>query len=85
MDLSARVKHGALLDAELLAEIYLELVGGREPGLGLAASDRTGTTVQTQKIDRLVRSPRTHDATADELVAHALFLEKIKDSIWNAE
>jgi DNA polymerase III subunit epsilon len=85
VDLSARVKHGALLDAELLAEIYLELVGGREPGLGLAASDRTGTTVQTQKIDRLVRSPRTHDATADELVAHALFLEKIKDSIWNAE
>ena len=38
IDLSARVKHGALLDAELLAEVYLELVGGREPGLGLAVA-----------------------------------------------
>ena len=82
VDLSARVKHGALLDSELLAEVYLELIGGREPGLGLAAGERSGKADKTEKVDRPVRPPRPHDASPDELSAHAVFLEKIQNPLW---
>lgn len=84
IDLSARVKHGALLDAELLAEVYLELVGGREPGLGLAASARQ---VSVQSVDskstRQPRVPRPHSVTADEAAAHAAFLKNIMSPLWH--
>ena len=43
VDNSGREKHGALLDSELLAEVYLELIGGRQPGLDLAAGPRAAT------------------------------------------
>ncbi|MDG2242524.1 MAG: DNA polymerase III subunit epsilon [Rhodospirillaceae bacterium] len=82
VDLSARVKHGALLDAELLAEVYLELIGGREPGLGLAANETVTRSTETVKIDRPIRSPRQHDASAEEIAAHMLFLEKIQNPLW---
>ncbi len=84
IDLSARVKHGALLDAELLAEVYLELIGGREPGLGLAASQTSGATAQAAKIERTRREPRPHAASAAELAAHATFVEKLKNPLWSA-
>ena len=81
IDLSARTKHGALLDAELLAEVYLELIGGRQPTLGLAVD------VEIEPIDSA--PPRT---TAErefapnqvELAAHAAFLDKISGPIWLA-
>lgn len=82
VDLSARVKHGALLDSELLAEVYLELIGGREPGLGLAASESSGNTTKTVHVDRPVRPPRPHHASTDELSAHAAFLQKIQSPLW---
>ncbi|NKB43198.1 MAG: DNA polymerase III subunit epsilon [Alphaproteobacteria bacterium] len=82
VDLSARVKHGALLDSELLAEVYLELIGGREPGLGLAADERSGKVEKAIKIDRPIRPSRPHDASPDEHRAHAAFLEKIQNPIW---
>lgn len=79
IDLSRREKHGALLDAELLAEVYLELIGGRQPGLGLAADAKTRrqTGVETE-----VRPPRPHAPTADELLAHAAFVATLKDPLW---
>ena len=82
VDLSARVKHGALLDSELLAEVYLELIGGREPGLGLAANERSEKATKTVNIDRPVRSPRPHHASPEELSAHASFLENIQNPMW---
>lgn len=82
VDLSARVKHGALLDSELLAEVYLELIGGREPGLGLAANEKVTKSTKAIKIDRPVRTPRQHDASAEEIAAHMSFLEKIQDPVW---
>lgn len=84
IDLSARVKHGALLDAELLAEVYLELIGGREPGLGLAASQASTSVSNTKKVERTKREPRPHAASDTELAAHALFLEKLKNPLWTA-
>ena len=83
IDLSARVKHGALLDAELLAEVYLELIGGREPGLGLAAvSDPARPAQHRSQMNRVRREPRPHRPSPEEQAAHAAFLEKVTDPIW---
>lgn len=86
IDRSHRVKHGALLDAELLAQVYLELLGGRQIGLVLdpeietAQASVTVTTIQT--IERVFRAPRPHAASAEELARHAAFLEGIADPLW---
>lgn len=86
VDASARTVHGALLDSELLAEVYLELVGGREPGLVLQNLDKA---VQNQMVqttgDRVYHEPRSFPPTAAELEAHQKFLEKIPDSLWGAD
>jgi len=80
IDLSDRTKHGALLDAKLLAKVYLELVGGREPGLALGASE---AVVGLPAMDtRTARPPRLHAARADELAAHTAFIAKLKNPIW---
>ena len=86
IDLSARDKHGALLDASILAAVYLELMGGREPGLHLATDggrrvDEATAAVATVTRER--REPRPHGPTEAELAAHAGFLdEAVKDPIW---
>ncbi|MGE3475450.1 MAG: DNA polymerase III subunit epsilon [Rhodospirillaceae bacterium] len=81
IDLSERGKHGALLDAKLLARVYLELIGGREPGLALAASEVVAAAPE-EKIVRMAREPRPHGASAEELAAHAAFVAKLKNPIW---
>lgn len=81
IDNSARTVHGALLDAQLLAEVYLELIGGRQPGLGLAAVGRSETPVEVAGIR--ARDARRHDATAEELARHAAFVARLTDPIWN--
>lgn len=82
IDNSARVKHGALLDAELLAEVYLELIGGRQQGLGFAGSADGETILAAQAPRGPVRPPRPHVATPEELAAHAAFVAKLKDPLW---
>lgn len=78
VDNSNRVKHGALLDCELLAEVYLELIGGRQPGLMLAeglrgeAQDAGDTTKPKGRPTPL--PPRL---TEDEAAAHAAFVERM--------
>lgn len=80
VDNSNRTKHGALLDAELLAEVYLELSGGRQRDLGLAPE--LSVTVSVGLATGPVRPPRPHAASAAELAAHAAFLEQLSDPIW---
>ena len=82
VDLSRRTQHGALLDSELLAEVYLQLIGGRQPGFELAASNQTGGPVAAVTIDRPFREPRPHAPSADELAAHEAFVGKLKNPIW---
>ena len=77
IDTSERSKHGALLDAKLLAHVYLELIGGREPGLALAAAPRDELAVT-----RTERAARAHAASDAEKAAHAAFIGKIKNAIW---
>jgi DNA polymerase-3 subunit epsilon len=84
IDRSHRTKHGALLDAELLAQVYVELTGGRQIGLELAAQktaaeDSAGVAPVR---DRIFREPRPHSASPLELAAHAEFLTTIKQPLW---
>lgn len=80
IDASARTKHGALLDAELLADVYLELMGGRQPGLVLGDGI---APVEQQTNRRDTRPPRPHAPSAEEVKSHQQFIEKyVKDAIW---
>lgn len=83
IDNSERKYHGALLDSELLAEVYLELVGGRQHGLGLGAelAEQQSKSLNA-KIKRQKRPYRTFAPSGDELTAHATFLDKLKDALW---
>ncbi|KAA0682863.1 DNA polymerase III subunit epsilon [Roseomonas genomospecies 6] len=84
VDNSSRTYHGALLDAQLLAEVYLELRGGRQAGLALASGPAAGGPAAT-RIDRPYRAPRPHAPSEEELVAHAELLKKLKNPLWAAE
>ena len=85
IDRSHRVLHGALLDAQLLAQVYVELLGGRQIGLGLL-SERTVTaaTPVVAPAPRVVRQPRVFTVSEGDLAAHAAFMKGIKDPIWGA-
>ncbi|TRW15072.1 DNA polymerase III subunit epsilon [Glacieibacterium frigidum] len=78
IDLSARTKHGALLDAELLAQVYVELLGGRQIGLDLA----TELVAETTAPVRTLVAAREHEASDAELLRHAAFVAKLKDPVW---
>jgi DNA polymerase-3 subunit epsilon len=86
IDNTARTRHGALLDAELLAEVYLELIGGREPGLELATNGTKGAAGgPVAQRERQPRPPRPHAASEEELAAHQAFIAQLKGPIWQTE
>ena len=78
IDNSERVRHGALLDAELLAEAYLELIGGRQPGLTFG----TRAAVAVGGGRAAAWTPRRHEPTAAEAAAHEAFLDTLPNPIW---
>jgi DNA polymerase III subunit epsilon len=86
IDRSHRVRHGALLDAELLAQLYIELMGGRQIGLELAAEVEIKAAEVAVPIraasQRTTRPARSHGPSAEELARHAAFVEAIKGAIW---
>jgi len=86
VDRSHRTKHGALLDAELLAQVYVELCGGRQIGLELVAESVTLAAAAPVLLrrQRPYRAPRPHAATAEELAAHAAFLTKVEAPLWSS-
>ncbi|MFC6688926.1 DNA polymerase III subunit epsilon [Jhaorihella thermophila] len=84
IDNSARTLHGALLDSEILAEVYLELIGGRQPDFGLAG---TGTVTRSDASDTWRPKPRpaplASRLTEEEKAAHAAFVESLgDDALW---
>ena len=79
IDLSGRVEHGAEIDCSLLAAVYLELLGGRQPGLEFAAPANLAP-----EIARVARAPRPHAPSADELAAHLAMLKIITEPLWLA-
>jgi DNA polymerase-3 subunit epsilon len=90
IDLAIRAeRHGALIDAGLLARVYLELIGGRQPGLDFAVTGATrgiAILMPKAKAPLAARPPRRDlpgaQPTADEAALHEKFLGKIKDPIW---
>ena len=88
IDRSHRIKHGALLDAQLLAQLYVELTGGRQIGLGLADSTAitvTGTIVAdvaASPVSRAIRPPRPHAASEAELERHQAFVATLVNPVW---
>lgn len=88
VDNSAREKHGALLDSEILAEVYLELVGGRQPDFGLSQSTQQNGNGTARQEDNWRPRPRPTPLpprlTDDESAAHAAFVAKMGDAaIWS--
>ena len=86
IDNSAREKHGALLDSEILAEVYLELIGGRQPGLVLNTRSRDqGLGQDTESWRPRPRpTPLPSRLTEEEAAAHAAFVDELGDgAVWN--
>lgn len=81
IDLSERTKHGALLDAQLLARVYLELKGGRQRALDVQEDKK----IEEQQASRNVISfpLRAFPPTEEELSRHAQFIQGFKNSLWN--
>ena len=94
IDNGHRDLHGALVDADLLASVYVELLGGRQPGLSLEAENKNDTVavaiiaeqassvLQVDPNKKTIRPSRLYAATAEETKAHDAFLAKLKDPIW---
>jgi len=85
IDRSHRVLHGALLDAQLLAQVYVELMGGRQIGLGLLADTAVASAAPVvASTPRIARPLRVFAVSEGDLAAHAAFMKGIKDPIWGA-
>lgn len=86
VDRSRRVLHGALLDAQLLAQVYVELTGGRQIGFGLeveeAALREAGPALAQLRAERPFRAPRPHTASPEELERHRLFVAGLANPLW---
>ena len=83
VDNSARDKHGALLDSELLAEVYLELIGGRQPDFGLTAGTTAGPTRSADWRPRPRPIPLPPRLTPEEAEAHAAMVGALGDgALW---
>jgi DNA polymerase-3 subunit epsilon len=85
IDNSSRTLHGALLDSEILAEVYLELIGGRQPDFALQSqSTDTGSAAATETWRPTPRSvPLASQITKEEAAAHASFVEGLGDgALW---
>lgn len=92
IDRSHRVKHGALLDAELLAQLYIEMTGGRQIGLTLAVEEQDPATGMLARaslsvnigadVSRPPRAPRSFTPSEEELERHRAFVAQLADPLW---
>lgn len=82
IDSSERVFHGALLDSELLSEVYLELLGGRQHDLIAETGAKETAADSAIRADRQYREPRPHAPAAGEVLEHEILLKKLKGALW---
>jgi DNA polymerase-3 subunit epsilon len=85
IDNSRRTLHGALLDSEILAEVYLELIGGKQVSLALIAENRISgaDAIASRVVARPRSNPLPPRISAEELAAHVAFVSKLgEDAIW---
>lgn len=87
IDNSHRTKHGALLDSELLAEVYIEMIGGRQAALGLGGNDRSAETIEMEdsEVEIIVRPrPLVRPMRAEEIEAHQAMVSTLGGkAIWS--
>ena len=82
IDTSARSKHGALIDAKILAEVYLELMGGRQSSFALGVLRPESIVAATIGIVRARPRPLLPRLSAEDTAAHQAFLTGLKDPLW---
>ncbi|MBV8889656.1 MAG: DNA polymerase III subunit epsilon [Alphaproteobacteria bacterium] len=82
IDLVERERHGAVIDCRLLAEVYLELLGGRQPGLDLMGANVAEAGTGSREAERIARPPRPHEPSPEELAAHLAMLQTITAPLW---
>jgi DNA polymerase-3 subunit epsilon len=82
IDLSERTKHGALIDTRLLAKVYLELMGGVQPGLALAQGAAEAAAAAAAAAARIFRPARIFVPSEAELAAHEALLGTMKEPLW---
>ena len=86
IDNSARTLHGALLDSEILAEVYLELIGGRQPDFGLSASESVSKEAAASGSERVAKRPvpLSSRLSEEEKTAHDAFVGAMGDNaVWS--
>ena len=85
IDNSHRELHGAMIDTDLLADVYIELIGGKQPGLSLAGPDQqpAPTATTTAETVKTQREPRPHAPQPHELEAHKAFVATLKEPLWD--
>jgi len=85
ISLDRRTKHGALLDAELLAEVYFELCGGAQSSIFFESTASSPDAMEAKKGKKMFRPARPHAPSEEEIVAHTVFVNaKIKEPMWTA-
>lgn len=86
IDNSHRELHGAMIDTDLLADVYIELLGGRQPGLSLAGPEASKASpeqaIEAAPTEKTRREPRPHAPLEAEQEAHRSFIETLKDPLW---
>jgi DNA polymerase-3 subunit epsilon len=84
VDRSQRIKHGALLDAQLLAQVYVELTGGRQIGLslGTVATAADAEAVAAVQVERIARPVRPHAPSDEERTRHRGFIARLTEPLW---
>lgn len=84
IDNTSRTLHGALLDSELLAEVYLELLGGRQRGLGIEPEKKTSAQNKVIAVEKKFREPRIFEINEHEKKAHQEMLNGLSNSLWKS-
>ena len=88
IDNSHRDLHGAMIDTDLLADVYIELLGGKQPGLSLTAEEQASatleTTAATPQAGKQHRPTRAFPPSADEIKAHQDFVDGLEDPLWKS-
>lgn len=82
ISLECRSLHGALLDSQLLTQVYIELLGGAQPNLVLSEKKQEKQNVITETV-HVMHAPRSFPVSEEELKKHAEFVGKIKNNLWN--
>lgn len=84
IDLSKREKHGALLDAELLADVYINLMGGKQSKLEFIEEKRN-RLVNAMKVPKQFKEPRNFSVSQEEANAHQEIIKMMKNPVWSEE